>query len=427
MFQPRVRFGHERGSPGSGRGPHRRAPMRVAPRHQVGIVLLIGLAFFPLLAYHYLPITHDYIFSYFRAPEFVSVSGGLSLNRRWMPFFGRKDIFGRPDKPRILFWTTIFGEWFSGLSKGGTAELRYWAPFWGCADRCYIANDRRTLAISDAVVFYACDLNASDLPARRAPGQKWVLWSLEPPTSCEMSPLVPMKTAINWTMTYRRDSDVLDAYAAVTARKRPASYSFDRLKERWMHKKTMAVWPVSHCDTFGKREDFVEELQRHIHVDVYGKCGNYSCSRSVRNSCHRQFASEYFFLLSFENTVCKDYVTEKLYFTLLFDIIPVTFGGADYQALAPPGSYIDALKFKTPKDLADYLKVVSEDFELYKSYFQWKGKYDVKPWEYYTFCKLCAKLHSTSFRETSVYPDILQWWNDTSHCRTWNRNAKQLL
>lgn len=348
-------------------------------------------------------------------------------NRRWMPFFGRKDIFGRPDKPRILFWTTIFGEWFSGLSKGGTAELRYWAPFWGCADRCYIANDRRTLAISDAVVFYACDLNASDLPARRAPGQKWVLWSLEPPTSCDMSPLVPMKTAINWTMTYRRDSDVLDAYAAVTARKRPASYSFDRLKERWMHKKTMAVWPVSHCDTFGKREDFVEELQRHIHVDVYGKCGNYSCSRSVRNSCHRQFASEYFFLLSFENTVCKDYVTEKLYFTLLFDIIPVTFGGADYQALAPPGSYIDALKFKTPKDLADYLKVVSEDFELYKSYFQWKGKYDVKPWEYYTFCKLCAKLHSTSFRETSVYPDILQWWNDTSHCRTWNRNAKQLL
>ncbi|KAH9375323.1 hypothetical protein HPB48_019852 [Haemaphysalis longicornis] len=98
-----------------------------------------------------------------------------------MPFFRRKDKLGRPDKPRILLWTTIFGGWYSDLSPWGTAELP--------CGRCYISNDRRTLAVSDAVVFYACDMNGDDLPARRAPGQKWVFWTMEAPTgvTCTVS------------------------------------------------------------------------------------------------------------------------------------------------------------------------------------------------------------------------------------------------
>ncbi|XP_077504305.1 alpha-(1,3)-fucosyltransferase C-like [Amblyomma americanum] len=400
--------------------------MSVPRRHRAAVVTLLSLSAFSLLSYSFLPVTHDYLFSYLRGSDYISVAGGLHQNRSWAPFYTRTDIFGRPDKPRILFWTTVFGDWYSGLSKHGTAEVRYWQPVGGCADRCYIANDRRTLSVSDAVVFYACDLNASDLPSQRAQGQKWVLWSLEAPTSCDLSPLVPMQSAINWTMTYRRDSDVLDGYAEVTRLERPASYSMQDLKWTWKRKKIMAVWAVSHCETFGKREDFVDDLRRHVQVDVYGKCGNLSCSRQVRFSCYRKFAREYFFLLSFENTVCRDYVTEKLYMALLYDIIPVTFGGAEYETMAPPGSYIDALKFRTPKDLADYLKKVAGDFELYKSYFRWKGKYNVEPWAYYTFCKLCAKLHSNSFRERSVYPNILRWWNETSYCRAWNRETKQL-
>lgn len=395
-------------------------------RRRVAIVALLALSFFPLLSYNYLPVSHDYIFSYLRTSDFISISGGLDINRSWTPFYLRTDIFGRPDKPRILFWTPVYGEWYSGLSKSGTAELRYWQPFGGCADRCYIANDRRTLSVSDAIVFYACDLNASDLPTYRAEGQKWVLWSLEAPTRCDLSPLVSMKDAINWTMTYRRDSDVLDAYAKVTRRVKPTFYSVERLKRTWRNKKAMAVWAVSHCKTFGRRENFVDDLRQHMSVDVYGKCGNLSCSRDVRFACYEMFAREYFFLLSFENTVCKDYVTEKLYLALLYDIIPVTFGGADYQAVAPPGSYIDALQFKTPKNLADYLKEVSEDFDLYKKFFEWKGRYNVEPWVYYTFCELCTKLYSSSFRQRSAYPSIIRWWNDSSHCRAWNPGTKRL-
>ena len=50
---------------------------------------------------------------------------------------------------------------------------------------------------------------------------------------------------------------------------------------------------------------------------------------------------DYKFYLSFENSICVDYVTEKFYNALLFNTVPVVYGGADYSRLAPNMSYID--------------------------------------------------------------------------------------
>lgn len=403
-------------------------------RKQVVVVVITAFVIFVLLTTRH-PLLHNYLLkrnvlhsgcSNLPPCEKREIGTGSceeSRTSEWKPFYERKDILGRSDKPRILFWTTIFGWWFSGPSNNGTAELPYWRDNPQCADQCYISNDRRTINSSDAIVFYYCDMT-SDMPAHRSLGQKWVFWSLESPTNCNMSRLFPWKAAINWTMTYRLDSDVLDSYGNVTRKKVPTYNNSESLRRVWSGKKILAIWPVSHCNTFGKREHFVEELRKYMRVDVYGKCGNYSCPRS--EECRQKFSKEYFFLLSFENTVCKDYVTEKLYHTLKYNIIPVTFGGADYKSLAPPHSYIDALAFNTPKDLAQYLKLVSRNFNLYKSYFAWKEVYDVTYWTYYTFCNLCAKLYSTAFRERSMYRDIVHWWSDTSQCRGWNRSNMQL-
>ena len=57
---------------------------------------------------------------------------------------------------------------------------------------------------------------------------------------------------------------------------------------------------------------------------------------------------DYKFYLSFENSICPDYVTEKFYNPLLFSTVPVVYGGADYEAVgAPPNSYIDVRNFKS--------------------------------------------------------------------------------
>jgi len=82
--------------------------------------------------------------------------------------------------------------------------------------------------------------------------------------------------------------------------------------------------------------------------------------------------SGYKFYLSFENSFCTGYVTEKFYKALELDIIPVVMGGADYKARAPPKSYIDVLDFDTPAELAAFLLDLAGNEEEYLSYFWWK-------------------------------------------------------
>ena len=72
------------------------------------------------------------------------------------------------------------------------------------------------------------------------------------------------------------------------------------------------VWFVSNCQAKSGRQEYVDELSRHIPVDVYGKCGSMNCPSS--DDCFARVAEpNYFFYLSFENSLCDDYVTEKLY------------------------------------------------------------------------------------------------------------------
>ena len=55
---------------------------------------------------------------------------------------------------------------------------------------------------------------------------------------------------------------------------------------------------------------------------------------------------DYKFYLSFENSNCRDYVTEKFYNPLLFTTVPIVYGGAEYEVIgAPRNSYIDVRNF----------------------------------------------------------------------------------
>lgn len=58
-------------------------------------------------------------------------------------------------------------------------------------------------------------------------------------------------------------------------------------------------------------------------------------------------------------------MTEKFYKALTSDVVPVVLGGANYTAVAPPNSFINALDFASPKHLADYLQEVARNETLY--------------------------------------------------------------
>ena len=82
------------------------------------------------------------------------------------------------------------------------------------------------------------------------------------------------------------------------------------------------------------------------------------CSRDNEEACYTLMEQKYRFYLSFENSLCEDYVTEKFFRILRYNVIPVTYNGAAMDKFAPKHSYINALDFKSVSGLAKYLEEV---------------------------------------------------------------------
>ena len=233
----------------------------------------------------------------------------------------------------------------------------------------------------------------------------------------------------NWTMTYKLDSDIQLLYGRVHP-KINSTYHIRPIKNGTMNR-SQVVWMVSHCKTFSKRENYVTELAKYIQVDVYGGCGNFTCPRNEGHwisdpECYAKLAAKYKFYLSFENSICTDYVTEKFFNILQHDMVPIVMGGADYASIAPPHSYINALKFNGPKELAKYLNFLERNQELYEEYFYWKKWFSVEAgvnqMARHAFCDLCAKLHDPAETD-KVYSNtsLISSWGPKSQCLgTWN-------
>ena len=71
----------------------------------------------------------------------------------------------------------------------------------------------------------------------------------------------------------------------------------------------------------------------------------------------------------------QDYVTEKFFNILAYNVIPVVFNGANMSAIAPPHSYINAEDFSSVEQLAEYLQIVARNNSLFASYFWWRDYY----------------------------------------------------
>ena len=50
--------------------------------------------------------------------------------------------------------------------------------------------------------------------------------------------------------------------------------------------------------------------------------------------------------MAFENSLCVDYITEKFFKVLSYDVIPVVLNGVNMPKIAPQNSYIDIKDFQ---------------------------------------------------------------------------------
>ena len=217
--------------------------------------------------------------------------------------------------------------------------------------------------------------------------------------------------AFNWTMTFRRDSDIVYKYSNIIQKQENINSTDEHYADIFNKKEKNVAWLVSHCITSSHREDYVNELNKVIDVDKYGNCGQKICLHRNR-SCLSDMEKKYKFYLAFENAFYTDYVTEKLFDWYNRDIIVVVRGGANYSIIVPPRTVIDASDFNSPTELGMFLKKVAADKDMYSSYLRRKDNY------YSTSrldeaqqanCKLCEYLHTLDYHR-KTYTDIRRWW-----------------
>ncbi|KXJ28465.1 Glycoprotein 3-alpha-L-fucosyltransferase A [Exaiptasia diaphana] len=159
----------------------------------------------------------------------------------------------------------------------------------------------------------------------------------------------------------------------------------------------MVAWISSNCrDSFG-RFSLVKNLSKYIQVDIFGKCGLNRCPMGIHKlqspDCSLKLR-KYRFYLAFENSRCVDYITEKYWQNALDnELVPVVMGGADYENIAVPGSYINVNDFESVKQLADYLMHLAANADDYNNYFKWKTRFKLDT-PYLHGCSICAALNS---------------------------------
>ncbi|KZC09294.1 Alpha-(1,3)-fucosyltransferase B, partial [Dufourea novaeangliae] len=81
------------------------------------------------------------------------------------------------------------------------------------------------------------------------------------------------------------------------------------------------------------------------------------------------FIANYKFTIAFENAICQDYITEKLWRPLIVGSVPIYYGSPSFKDWLPNNmSAISVLDFKDPKSLADLLHNLSNNEIEYNKY-----------------------------------------------------------
>uniref|UniRef100_A0A183DDX5 Fucosyltransferase n=1 Tax=Gongylonema pulchrum TaxID=637853 RepID=A0A183DDX5_9BILA len=130
--------------------------------------------------------------------------------------------------------------------------------------------------------------------------------------------------------------------------------------------------------------------------------------------------------LAFENSVCRDYITEKLWkHGYQHNVVPIVLKRSIVEQYVPPHSFIAVDDFETVGQLASYLEYLMRNTSAYREYFEWRREYKVifldgrnhdeleRPWG---FCQLCRLLWMEP-RPQFTLKNFDDFWNKTCESR----------
>ena len=307
----------------------------------------------------------------------------------------------------FVYWTSVFlkKDWGFGAHLEQCPRLK---------EKCIFSTNQSLHCSADVMLLHMRD--PFEVTLHRPPHQKWVFGIMESPVYTDVN-LNAIRLLFNVTMTYKRTSNIPWLYGRCIplpphdVNTTPAATNFAAGK---MH---IAAWFVSNCNPQSRRQMYVERLMVYMDVHVYGQCGGaYDCPKQDEELCMARVNDEYKFIFAFENSLCEDYVTEKVWQIMQrqLNVVLVVLGHTRYAEILPSHSFIDVSDYSSPESLAKYLMRLDADDALYNEYFRWKASYDCTGNGPPMGCQLCDYMLQHRGEQQTV--DVQQFWSFETNC-----------
>lgn len=280
------------------------------------------------------------------------------------------------------------------------------------------------LVIFDIIRVRKETLDGIHVPYEQRRNQIWIAFGKESPGyEHHRWSSSKVDNRFNATMSYRSDSTLYFYYGKL---RHLPNEQRSHPKTNYAAMKSKAAYAyVSNCNARYDRLATIKEIGKYIDVDLWGKCGDEPpCSRA-NFSCETQTHQEYRFYIGFENSLCKEYISEKVINRLVSKsmVVPIALGGLsvdEYERLLPPDSFLHVYNFTNIEALGKYLQKLLTDDEAYNRYHQWRGEYvrDPYPLRGEMACELC-RLAAVKPKLPAIR-NLSSWWNNDT-CKGFER------
>jgi alpha-1,3-fucosyltransferase len=232
----------------------------------------------------------------------------------------------------ILYWNKLYND--LDHYKYGLGKSKPFVENNCPVTNCEITHDRSRLDDADIVLVQVWRGGSHDpLPETRSNfNQRWAVFMVESPAYS--NDLSSYNYFFNLSATYTYESDFASVYEYFSNILWKKNENFDESVDFTRGKDKFAAAVMSHCgDDYGRTE-YIKKLAEYVPITIYGGCDK-PCPVKFKNGkpgeCKAIIASEFKFYLAFENSICRDYITEKFFIILNYNIIPVVRGGGDYS------------------------------------------------------------------------------------------------
>jgi len=302
-----------------------------------------------------------------------------------------------------------------------------------CSVECQFMADKAYVSAADAILFEAQPFasfgyeflkNPPDFPQKQV-NQLYVNFGYEHEVYFPVLAQERFHLNMDVNNTFRQTDQVRITFACSWGSYSNGSIDEFRFTPLAPEKKIQAIgFMSSNCNGGGAiyRTCYTKDLMNHIQVDALGTCMHnkdldeedkpHPLFSDLGDSLRikRKVLSKYMFSLAFENNNMTDYVTEKVYTSLLSGSVPIYMGAPNIDDWVPKGSVIKTSDFKNPKDLANHLHYLLKNHTAYQEYFKWKKepypKGFIEKYNQCVFysgdCRLCEYIHKTIEKQKST-------------------------